>query len=192
VATADGSGSDNGVRGDVTEPAHVGDERTTLLGFLQRQRDLVAWKVREASDETLASVRTSSDLTLHGIVQHLTNVERSWFRAFFAGETGLRFDWSEDDPDGDFRAVGVSMEDLLAAYAAEAKRCDAVIAAAPSLDVTATDEDGTFSLRWILVHMIEETGRHLGHMDLLREQADGAVGEEPPAVAEASALEDPR
>ena len=181
MATADGSGSVNGARGGVTEPAHVGDERTTLMGFLQRQRDLVAWKVREASDETLASVRTPSGLTLHGIVKHLENVERGWFRRFFAGETGLRFDWTEDDPDGDFRAEGVPMADLLAAYAAETARCDAVIAAAPSLDATATDEDGTYSLRWILVHMIEETGRHLGHMDLLREHADGAVGEEPPA-----------
>jgi uncharacterized damage-inducible protein DinB len=183
VATADGAGADNGARDGVTEPAHVGDERTTLLGFLQRQRDLVAWKMREASDETLTSVRTSSDLTLHGIVQHLTNVERGWFRAFFAGQSGLAFDSSEDDPDGDFRAEGVPMADLLAAYAAETKLCDAVINAAPSLDDTATDEDGTYSLRWILGHMIEETGRHLGHIDLLREQADGAVGEEPPANA---------
>ena len=55
MTSHDGSGADNGVRGGVTEPAHLGDERTTLLGFLQRQRDLVAWKVREASDETLAS-----------------------------------------------------------------------------------------------------------------------------------------
>ena len=53
---ADGSGADNGMRGGVTEPAHLGDERTTLTGFLQRQRDLVAWKMRDASDETLASV----------------------------------------------------------------------------------------------------------------------------------------
>jgi uncharacterized damage-inducible protein DinB len=192
VATADGSGNVNGLRSGVTEPAHVGDERTTLMGFLQRQRDLVAWKVREASDETLASVRAPSGLTLHGIVKHLQNVERGWFRRFFAGDTDLSFDWTEDDPDGDFRAEGMPMEDLLAAYAAETARCDEVIAAAPSLDATATDEDGTFSLRWILVHMIEETGRHLGHMDLLRERADGSVGEEPPADAESSALEDPR
>jgi uncharacterized damage-inducible protein DinB len=178
-AATDGSGAANGVRGGVTEAAHVGDERTTLLGFLQRQRDLVAWKVREASDETLASARTPSGLTLHGIVRHLENVERGWFREFFNGETGLRFDWTDEDPDADFRAEGVPMADLLAAYEAETAQCDAVIAAAPSLDVTATDEDGTYSLRWIIVHMIEETGRHLGHIDLLRENADGAVGEEP-------------
>jgi uncharacterized damage-inducible protein DinB len=179
AAAADGSGASNGVRGGVTEAAHVGDERTTLMGFLQRQRDLVAWKVREASDETLASVRMPSGLTMHGIVRHLENVERGWFRLFFAGQTGLRFDATDEDPDADFRAVGVPMADLLAAYEAETAQCDAVIAATPSLDVTATDEDGTYSLRWIIVHMIEETGRHLGHIDLLRENADGAVGEEP-------------
>jgi uncharacterized damage-inducible protein DinB len=181
VGEPDGSGETNGLRGGVTEPAHLGDERTTLLGFLQRQRDLVAWKVSEAPDETLASVRVPSGLTLHGIVRHLTNVERSWFREFFAGETGLDFDSSDEDPDGDFRAEGVPMNDLLAAYAAETALCDEVIAATPTLDATATTSDGahTFSLRWVIAHMIEETGRHLGHMDLLREQADGAVGEDP-------------
>ncbi len=181
VAEPDGSGETNGVRGSVTEPAHVGDERTILLGLLQRQRDLVAWKVSEASDETLASVRMPTGLTLHGIVRHLTNVERSWFREFFAGETGLDFDSSDENPDGDFRAEGMSMNDLLAAYAAETARCDEVIAATPTLDATATSSDGryTYSLRWVIPHMIKETGRHLGHMDLLREQADGAVGEDP-------------
>jgi uncharacterized damage-inducible protein DinB len=179
MTTGDGSGAANGVRGGVAEAAHLGDERTTLTGFLQRQRDLVAWKVREASDETLASARTPSGLTLRGIVRHLENVERGWFREFFNGETGLRFDWTDEDPDADFRAEGVPMADLLAAYAAETARCDAVIAASPSLDATAADADGTYSLRWIIVHMIEETGRHLGHMDLLREQADGEIGEEP-------------
>ncbi len=173
----DGSGAHNGMRGGVTEPAHLGDERSTLLGFLQRQRDLVAWKMRDAPDETLASVSTPSGLTLHGIVRHLENVERSWFRDFFAGQPDLRFDDTEEDPDGDFHAEGVPMADLLAGYAAETARCDEVIAAAPSLDATATD--GTYSLRWIVVHLIEETGRHLGHIDLLRERADGMVGEDP-------------
>ena len=175
----DGSGADNGTRGGVAEPAHLGDERTTLMGFLQRQRDLVAWKMREASDETLASVSMPSGLTLHGIVRHLENVERSWFRDFFAGQPDLRFDDTEEDPDGDFHPDGVPMADLLDSYAAETARCDEVIAAASSLDTTATEGAHTYSLRWIIVHMIEETGRHLGHVDLLREQADGAVGEDP-------------
>lgn len=179
AAAAEGSEATNGIRNGVTEPAHLGDERTTLQGFLQRQRDLVAWKMRDASDETLASARMPSGLSLHGVVRHLENVERSWFREFFAGETGLAFDWTDEDADGDFRAEGVAMTDLLAAYATETAQCDAVIAAAPSLDATATEGDATYSLRWIIVHLIEETGRHLGHIDLLRENADGAVGEEP-------------
>ena len=71
------------------------------------------------------------------------------------------------------------MSDLLRAYAGETARCDAVIAAAPSLDAVSANRN--YSLRWILCHMIEETGRHLGHIDLLREQADGSLGEEPDA-----------
>jgi uncharacterized damage-inducible protein DinB len=179
----DGFGAANGIRGGVTVPAHAGDERTTVLGYLQRQRDLVAWKVRDASDDTLASVRMPSGLTLHGIVLHLKNVERSWFREFFGGQTGLLFDSTDENPDGDFHAEGVPMADLLAAYAAETAKCDEVIAATPSLDARAEDEDGSYTLRWIILHMIEETGRHLGHIDLLRENADGAVGEEPPTDA---------
>ena len=174
----DGSGSRNGVRGGVAEAAHRGDERTTLTGFLQRQRDLVGWKLREADDDTLRSVRTESGLTLHGVVRHLENVERSWFREVFAGETGLEYDWTDDDRDAEFKPGSeVRMSDLLRAYAEETARCDVVIAAAPSLDALSAQRD--VSLRWILCHMIEETGRHLGHIDLLREHADGSVGEEP-------------
>ena len=180
MAADDGSGTANGSRGGVAEAAHLGDERTTLTGFLQRQRDLVAWKLREADDPTLRSVGTASGVTLHGVVRHLENVERSWFREGFAGETGLRYDWTDDDEDGDWKVPeGVAMADLLRDYAEETARCDAVIAAAPSLD--ARSADGSVSLRWIVCHLIEETGRHLGHIDLLREQADGEVGEEPPA-----------
>jgi Protein of unknown function (DUF664) len=174
----DGSGTTNGTRGGVTDAAHQGDERTTLVGFLQRQRDLVAWKLRDAPDDVLRSVRTPSGVTLHGVVRHLENVERSWFREVFAGEEDLRYDWTDDDPDGEWHVPDdVTMADLLANYAAETGRCDIVIAAAPSLDDVGETRD--CSLRWIVVHLIEETGRHLGHIDLLREQADGAVGEDP-------------
>jgi uncharacterized damage-inducible protein DinB len=179
VATEEGFGVDNAIRRGIMEPAHLGDERTAILGYLQRQRDLVAWKMRDATDETLGSVSMPSGLNLHGIVRHLTNVERSWIREFFGGQTGLAFDATEEDPDGDFRHDGTPMADLLAAYAEETGRCDEVVASASTLDATATDDDGTYSLRWILLHLIEETGRHLGHVDLLRERADGAVGEGP-------------
>jgi Protein of unknown function (DUF664) len=174
----DGSGAENGRRGGVAEAAHLGDERTTLMGFLQRQRDLVAWKMRDASDDVLRSVSAASGLTLHGIVRHLENVERSWLRDRFAAEEDLEFDWTDEDPDGEWHVpADVTMADLLTAYAEESGRCDVIVDSALSLDEIA--ERGEVSLRWIIVHLIEETGRHLGHIDLLREQADGQVGEDP-------------
>ena len=174
----DGSGSENGVRNGIAEAAHLGDERTTVMGFLQRQRDLVAWKLGDASDEVLRSVSTPSGMTLPGIVRHLENVERSWFREVFAGEKDLRYDWTDEDPDGEWKVpTDVPVSEVLANYAAETARCDAVILAAPSFDEPAAG--GPVSLRWILNHLIEETARHVGQIDLLREDADGMVGEDP-------------
>lgn len=178
--TDDGSGSANGSRSGVTEAAHRGDERTTLVGCLQHQRDLVAWKLAGVPDELLRSATTASGMGLHGLVRHLTNVERSWLRDDFAGQADLRYDWTEDDPDAEWRVPpNVTMAELLADYADECRRCDAVITAASSLDDTSVS--GDFSLRWILLHLVEETARHLGHIDVLREQADGSTGEEPKA-----------
>ncbi len=166
-----------------TEPPHHGDERTLLLAFLRRQRALVAWKLEGADEAVLRSVATSTGLTIHGIVRHLYNVERSWLRRAFAGESGLAFDWTDDDPEAELRVPAeVTMAELLAAYAAEAQRCDAVIEEASSLDAVAAARD--LSLRWIVLHLIEELARHLGQLDLLREQADGTAGEEPiPSVS---------
>jgi uncharacterized damage-inducible protein DinB len=169
---------ENTLRGGVTDAAHQGDERTTLVGFLQRQRDLIAWKMRDASDETLNAVDTPTGMTLRGVVRHLENVERWWFRDVFAGQAGLTYDWSDEDSNGEWHLPdGIPMVEVLAAYRAESARCDAAIAAAPSLDTVSVQRAS--SLRWIIVHLIEETSRHLGHIDLLREQADGSVGEEP-------------
>jgi hypothetical protein len=173
----DGSGTQNGTRHGVTEPAHQGDEATALLGFLQRQRELVTWKVTGADDHALRSVTTPTGLTAHGVVRHLTNVERSWIRDVFAGQEGLTFDWTVDDPDGELHvSETVTMAELLADYAVETRHCNAVVAAHHLDDVSA---QRGFSLRWVLLHLVEETARHLGHLDLLRENADGSTGEEP-------------
>jgi hypothetical protein len=162
---------------DVTRAATQADERTTLLGFLQKERDIVAWKLRGLDDAALRSVSTASGLTAHGVVRHLENVERSWIRHTFADEPGLSFDWTDEDPDAELRVpTDVTMASLLAAYAEESARCDAVVAAS-ALDAVAVHR--ARSLRWIVVHLIEETARHLGHLDLLVEQATGAVGELP-------------
>ena len=153
-------------------------ERESLLEYLQRQRDLVAWKVRDADDDALRAVSTASGLTAHGVVRHLTNVERSWFRRVFADQPGLTFDFTDEDEDADFKPPAtVLMAQLLADYAAETKRCDEVILAADTLDQLAVQRRR--SLRWIMLHMIEETARHLGQLDILREQADGSTGEFP-------------
>ena len=174
----DGSGTANGTRFGITEAAHRGDERTTLLGVLRRQRELVAWKLRDAPDELLRSASTPTGMTPHGLVRHLMNVERSWLRDVFLGEAGLTFDRTDEDPDAEWRVpASLTMAGLLADYAAETRRCDAVVAAASSLDAVSARRG--VSLRWILLHLVEETARHLGHLDVLREQADGSVGEEP-------------
>lgn len=174
----DGSGIADGTRFGITEPAHRGDERTAVLGFLQRQRDLVGWKMQGAGDDVLSTATTPTGMSLTGLVRHLTNVERWWLRGVFAGQDDLDYDWTEEDPDAEWRVpAGTAMVDLLADYTAESRRCDAVVTAAPSLDAVSARRD--MSLRWILLHLVEETARHLGHVDLLREQADGSTGEEP-------------
>jgi len=179
----DGRGTENGLRNGVVEAAHRGDERTALVGFLQHQRDLVAWKLAGADDAALRAVATPTGLTLHGVVRHLENVERSWIRDVFAGQADLAYDWTDEDPDGELHVpADIPMATLLANYAAETALCDRVIAAS---DLDAVSSRDGFNLRWIVLHLIEETARHLGHIDLLRENADGEVGEEPkPAPAE--------
>ena len=117
-------------------------------------------------------------MSLPGLVRHLTNVERPWLRDVFAGQHGLAYDWTEQDPEAEWRVpADTRLSALMADYTNESRLCDAVVAVAVSLDAVSTRRD--MSLRWILLHLIEETARHLGHIDLLREQVDGSTGEEP-------------
>jgi hypothetical protein len=178
ILMTDETATVNRQRGGVTDPAPQGDERTSLIGFLQRQRDLVDWKARDCSDDVLRSVSTPTGLTLHGIVRHLEHVERYWFQEIFAGRSDVEYVWTDEDPDAELHvAQDISMESLLSDYAEETDRCDEIIQGAASLDEISATRGA--SLRWIMLHMIEETARHVGHMDLLREQADGSVGEDP-------------
>jgi uncharacterized damage-inducible protein DinB len=151
-------------------PRHQLAERDMLLAYLRRQRELVFWKLDGLAEDAARSVATTTGLTIHGIVRHLAGVERGWLREHFAGGPRERVRDREFEPQHD------TLVDLLAAYRAEIAACDDVVAAADLDDVSALRDH---SLRWILMHLVEEVSRHLGHLDLLCELADGRVGEEP-------------
>jgi uncharacterized damage-inducible protein DinB len=110
------------------------------------------------------------------MLKHLAYVERWWFGVVFAGQD-LPMIWTKEDPDADFRVEDEeSAEGIAAYYQAEVDRARAITAEA-SLDDVARRPGKDVTLRWILVHMIEETARHLGHADIIREQIDGATGD---------------
>jgi uncharacterized damage-inducible protein DinB len=158
------------------------DERATLVAFLRYQRDTFELKCAGLGAVELArrSVEPST-LSLLGLVRHLADVERSWFREVMAGQDASARFSSASDRDGAFD--GADANSSLVAQAWEAWRnevtfADAFVAAARDLEVTGHDRwRGATSLRWVLVHMVEEYARHNGHADLLRERIDGAVGQ---------------
>ncbi|MET8464938.1 DinB family protein [Micromonospora zamorensis] len=160
----------------------VADERTMLEGWLDHHRDTLLHKCAGLTAEQLrtASVEPSS-LSLLGLVLHMTDVERSWFRQRFAGQDlPDLFDYSTDI-DADFHAAaGADAEAAFAAFRAEVEAARAATEGR-SLDetfmLTRSDGTRTFSLRWAYLHMIEEYARHNGHADLIRERIDGVTGD---------------
>ncbi len=168
---------------DLPPTVRDGDERTTLTEMLDYQRAVVARKASGLSQSDMAATVGASPLTLAGLVKHLTLVEHSWFHERLAGHDMLEpwdgIDW-EATPDWEFdTAVDDDPGQLIADYLAECDRSRALVADCDSLDTMLARQppDRTINLRWLLVHMIEETARHAGHADLLRETIDGAVGD---------------
>jgi hypothetical protein len=168
-----------------TDPPDSGSERDLLTAFLDFQRDTVLLKTAGLTGEQLARTLPSSSLTLAGLLNHLALVEDSWFPVRFAGHPDhllwAGVDW-DADPDFEFRtAIDLAPEELRARYAEACARSRAVVAAAASLDDlsvgTSSRTGNRWDLRWVLLHMIEETARHAGHADLLREALDGTTGE---------------
>ena len=156
----------------------AGTEREMLVGFLALQRSLVHWKLWGVTDEDLLKVATPTGLTPRGVLNHLTHVERWWWRDVFAGEEALEFDWTDADPDAELHvSPDRPLAQLLQEYTDECARCDAVLAGVEDLDQRGVNRD--VSARFVILHLIEETARHLGHLDLLRELADGSVGVDP-------------
>lgn len=167
---------------DRTRPPLVADERTQLLGWYQLQRDIVAFKCDGLSEEDAnrAVIPTSPLMTVAGIVAHLRWCEHLWFEmAFDDGDPGdsPRFD-ADRDEDLDWQTGGQTLGELLEAYRNQCARSDEIIAAA-SLDDTGRYDGfpaARATLRWIVIHMVEETARHAGHLDLIRELLDGERG----------------
>ncbi len=162
-----------------SDPDLVGDERLLLTEFLDYQRIVLWRKVGELDDDGLRRVMTPSGLTLLGIVKHLAYVERWWFRIAFAGEEGIDPPWNDDDPDADFRVeADDTAESVLALHEDEVARARVIATEAGSFDDIAADPRAKGrSLRWIMIHMIEEYARHLGHADIMREAIDGRTGD---------------
>jgi uncharacterized damage-inducible protein DinB len=158
-----------------------------MLGaFLDYHRETLRMKVAGLTQAQLAQTTAASSLTLAGLVKHLALVEDSWFTERFAGQPMpapfADVDW-DADPDWELRtATDDDPAWLLRRYDEACDRSRAVAAAAATLDQEAVagrrrSDDAPFTLRWILCHMIEETARHNGHADLLREAIDGSTGE---------------
>jgi uncharacterized damage-inducible protein DinB len=156
--------------------APADDERSVLLGYLAWFRTVLARKLDGVpDDQARAALIPPSRLTLLGIVRHMTDVERWWFRrVLLAEDVPALFDEDEEwvVPDG------AAVSTALAAYWAEIAAVDARLAAASLDDVSLGGPEGQrHALRRTIVHMIEEYARHCGHADLLREQIDGTTGD---------------
>jgi len=159
-------------------------ERDSLGQYLDYQRETILLKTEGLTKEQLAQRIPTSGLTLAGILYHLALVEEGWFEVAFLGhdrrEDFEGIDW-EADPDYEFRTALEKEPDWLRRrYRDAGNRARKVAAAAGSLDdVSVSTRIGgkPFTLRWAMLHLIEETARHAGHADLLREAVDGTVGE---------------
>jgi uncharacterized damage-inducible protein DinB len=162
----------------VTEP-HTGDERLMLQGWLDWHRQTLLSKCAGLTTEQLRTASAEpSNLTLLGLVRHMTEVERSWFRVRAAGLTDLTDVYcTPDNQDGDFDDVATAdAEANHAAFAEELRLADEAVAGLP-LEHEFQGRTGRISLRWVYLHMIEEYARHNGHADLLRERIDGTTGD---------------
>lgn len=162
-----------------TEPPYNGNEKDTLHGFLQFLRETIVVKCTGLTEEQMRLTPTVSSMNLLGMVKHLTIVERYWFQGVFL-DADVDLPWSEEDPDGDWRTHEAdTAAAALESYINECKISDQVLRdhLLDDLAAWATSDDERRSLRWIMVHMIEETARHAGHADILRESIDGSTGE---------------
>ncbi|NYE96390.1 putative damage-inducible protein DinB [Psychromicrobium silvestre] len=157
------------------------DEKTTLQASLNRHREAILWKLEGLDEEQLRRKVTPSGTSLLGLAKHLGYVEYGWFCETF-GEPSEQPWFDTADPEADLRVdEGESAEQILTYYERARKAADLVI------EKYAVEDTGTawygpiVTLRWVLIHMIEELARHAGHMDIVRELIDGSTGDHRPS-----------
>ncbi|WP_236239590.1 DinB family protein [Streptomyces sp. CC228A] len=162
-------------------PPFQADERTALIGWLNLQRQILRWKCAglTEADAHRSVIPTSPAMTMAGLISHMRWVEHTWLEVLFlGGDKAQNPSFDETDEDADWRTDGVPLEELLAQYEAQCARSNEIVAAASLDDVGRHPEyrSAGANLRWMLIHLIEETGRHAGHADIVRELLDGAKG----------------
>ncbi|GAA3478304.1 DinB family protein [Streptomyces yanii] len=160
---------------------YTGGEKDSLHIALDRHRDAVLWKLDGLDDEQLRRPMTPTGTNLLGLVKHLATVEYGWFCTPFGRETEkLWFDASTEDM---AVAPDETTADILAFYARARAAADRAIEEIP-LDTIGTAWNGRkVSMRWVLIHMLEDVVRHAGHMDIVRELIDGATGTHPQSAS---------
>jgi uncharacterized damage-inducible protein DinB len=160
------------------EPPLVADERAQLTGFLDFLRATVVHKSQGLSDEQARRPLLPSELTtVAGLLGHLAYVENYWFGVVLAGEPDPWREALTRDRDAEFRAaLATPLVTLIGDYRRQCEHSRAV-AAGMALEATAPFRGGEVNLRYVLIHLIEETSRHAGHLDVLRELTDGQTGE---------------
>jgi hypothetical protein len=168
----------------------AGDETATLLGALEREREIFAWKCGGLDEAGLRATLGPSTITLGGLIKHLALVEDEYFSNRLLGRAPgppwNTVDW-DADPNWEWRsAAGESPDQLMALWQGAVARSRSAVSDALARDGLGqlashkTSRGESPSLRRILIDIIEEYGRHNGHADLIRESVDGLVGEEPP------------
>jgi hypothetical protein len=163
-----------------TAPQRDADEGTMLREWLDYHRATLRWKCAGLDDEQLRRESCPpSNLTLLGLVRHLTDVERGWFLRGVAGRSSREVPplySSDDDPEGDIE--NLDSADTAAVFDAYDRAIAEVRAATADADLDRTFGGASpHSVRWVYLHMIEEYARHNGHADLIRERIDGATGD---------------
>jgi hypothetical protein len=155
---------------DIKPPRLTANERDTLLALLQYQRESFVRKVVGVSDDDARRAFVPSGTSLLWLAKHMTSAELVWIVHRFAGQVA----GPVDDAVGPDETIAAAVDEYRATWA----RVDAIVAAAPDLDEVCRDvgAEAPVNLRWVIMHLLEETSRHAGHADILRELVDGGTG----------------